>query len=173
MKPLIFLDIDDVIATNPEYSGLEVASYFRGEGHIEADELWSRLFLPESVSNLLSLHEEFLPNYVITSSWTNYLSQPQIQYAFAMTGLDFVGKNLHQQWMTPKNETFGRLSEIQAWIAKYHQNAQPILIIDDAESGWNLRNSEFDLNRQVIFCEPRIGFTELRLNQAKQILVSK
>jgi len=170
MRPLIFLDIDDVIATNPDYSGLDVASFFKGELGMVSVDLWLNLFLPRSVSNLFALHEEFIPEYVITSSWTNYLDRQQLQSVFQKTGLDFVGENLHRQWTTPKSNITGRLIELQTWIARFGNRSQPLLIIDDTESGWNLEKSDFDLNEQIVFCEARIGFVEHRLDKARQIL---
>lgn len=170
MRPIIFLYIDDVIATNPDYSGLDVASFFKGELGMESVDLWTKLFLPNAVSNLFALNKEFLPEYVITSSWTNYLNRPQLQSVFQKTGLDFIGENLHIQWTTPKLNISGRLIELQNWIARFGNGSQPILIIDDTESGWNLEKSDFDLNGQIVFCEPRIGLVEHRLDKARQIL---
>ena len=170
MRPLIFLDIDDVIAINSDYSGSKVASFFKGELGIEAADLWTKLFLPNAVSNLFALHKEFLPEYVITSSWTNYLDRPQLQSVFQKTGLDFIGENLHFQWTTPKSTIAGRLIELQTWIARFGNESQLVLIIDDTESGWNLEKSVFDLNEQIVFCEPRIGFVKHRLDKARQIL---
>lgn len=170
MRPLIFLDIDDVIAINPAYTGLDVALFFQGELGIESADLWTKLFSRNAISNLFKLHVEFVPEYVITSSWTNYLNQQQLQFVFQETGLNFVSENLNPQWTTPKSNTAGRLTELQAWISRFGNRLQPILIIDDIDSGWNLVKSDFDQNGQIVFCEPRMGFVEHRMDKARQIL---
>jgi hypothetical protein len=50
---------------------------------------------------------------------------------------------------------------------------QPILIIDDFESGWNLVDSIFDQNDQLVLCEPRLGFDKTKLDKAIQKLTAQ
>nr|WP_315475452.1 hypothetical protein [uncultured Undibacterium sp.] len=103
MKPIVFLDIDDVVAIDTNYSGSAVAAKLKSKRKIE-DEFWSSVFLSSAVSNLSLLHGDFFPRYVISSSWTNYLNRDQVAFAFNSAGLDFIAKNLHREWRSPKTE---------------------------------------------------------------------
>lgn len=112
---------------------------------------------------MANLYETFDLQFVISSSWCNYLSLAQIKTIFSRTGFDFIVQNLHEKWRMPRLNSFGRLAEIQSWIGKYHQSSQPVLILDDFEIGWNLINSDFDKEQLVIFCEPCVGFDAPKL----------
>lgn len=166
LRPVIFLDFDDVIALDPECSGKAVANGFSNNWIGVQPDFWVRIFSNDARQNLANLHEIFSPQFVISSSWCNYLSLEQMMIIFSRTELDFIGQNLHEKWRTPRLESFGRLAEIQTWIRKYHQQRQAILILDDYESGWNLINSDLDKKNLVIFCEPRLGFDISKLTIA-------
>jgi len=92
---------------------------------------------------------------------------------FSRTGFDFIAQNLHEKWRTPRLDSFGRLAEIQNWIGKYHQPNQPLLILDDFESGWNLINSDFHKKQLVIFCQPLVGFDASKLAMAIDCIQSQ
>lgn len=173
MKPIVFLDIDDdVVAIDPNFSGSTVAAALKNNRNIE-EKFWASVFLSSAVSNLSLLHEDFFPSYVISSSWTSYLNRDQVAFAFNSAGLSFIAKNLHRQWRTPKTEFIGRLIEIQTWVSKFGVTTQPILIIDDFESGWNLVDSIFEQNDQLVLCEPRLGFDKTKLDKAIQKLTAQ
>lgn len=173
MRPIIFLDIDDVIAIDPSFTGISVYDALQNDWTTIDKDFWQQLFLAEAIENLSLLHQRFFGQYVISSSWSNYLTRHQIKYAFERAGLDFIASNLHRHWRTPKSESPGRVSEIQNWISKYSQREQPILIIDDQDSGWNLINSIFDNNKQLLICEPKVGFVSTKLEMAIQILAKQ
>ena len=170
MRPIIFLDIDDVIAVNPEYSGAAIANWFSSNLHSDETDFWKKVFLPEAQNNLFLLHTAFYPQYGVSSSWCNYLTLKQIKIVFRRTVFDFVEENLHKNWRTPRLMQSGRLSEIQSWISNFLKVSQPVLILDDVESGWNLVDSTFDKKGQVVSCEPMIGFVEPKLRTAIDIL---
>lgn len=172
MKPIVFLDIDDVVAIDPNFSGSTVAAALKNNRNIE-EKFWSSVFLSSAVSNLSLLHEDFFRSYVISSSWTNYLNRDQVVFVFNSAGLRFIAKNLHREWRTPKTELNGRLIEIQTWVSKFSVATQPILVIDDFESGWNLVDSIFDQNDQLVLCEPRLGFDKTKLDKAIQKLTAQ
>lgn len=141
MRPVIFLDIDDVLAISREYTSYQVMTAFK-LGDLDGwPELWQGLVFPEARANLVALHDEFWPQYVISSSWSNYLSQRQMQEIFRRSGLAFVADNIHSQWTTPKAQGPSRTEEIENWIAKHGQRGQPILVIDDHDSGRGLLES--------------------------------
>ena len=114
MKPIIFLDIDDVIALDPECSGKDVARVFASDLNGVESEFWMRMFSTQARDNLASLHKLFRPQYVISSSWCNYVSLEQMRFVFLKTGFDFIERNLHEKWRTPRLENFGRLAEVQS-----------------------------------------------------------
>lgn len=91
MKPIVFLDIDDVVAIDPNFSGSTVVAALKNNRNIE-EKFWASVFLSSAVSNLSLMHEDFSPSYVISSSWTNYLNRDQVAFAFNSAGLDFIAK---------------------------------------------------------------------------------
>jgi hypothetical protein len=82
---------------------------------------FSRIFSHDAKENLANLYDIFDLQFVISSSWCDYLSLEQIKMFFSRTGFDFIAQNLHEKWRTPRLESFGRLAEIQTWIRKYQQ----------------------------------------------------
>ena len=170
MRPIIFLDIDDVLAVSRQYTSFQVIETFKSNNLDGWPELWSGLISVEARDNLVALHAEFLPRYVVSSSWSNYLSREQFGEIFRRTKLRFVDDNLHEHWTTPKRESSTRLAEIENWVSMYGQPMQPILVLDDNESGWSLRASSLDQRRLVVFCEPWVGFIDERLLDAQQRL---
>lgn len=130
MRPVIFLDIDDVLAISSEYTSYQVVTMFK-LGNLDAwPELWQSLVFPEARANLGALHDEFWPQYVISSSWSNYLSEGQMREVFKRSGLAFVADNMQKHWTTPKADGPSRPDEIANWIAKHRQRGQPILVLD-------------------------------------------
>lgn len=167
MRLIIFLDIDDVLAISREYTSYQVVTTFKSGDLDGWPELWSGLIFAEARANLAALHTEFWPQYVVSSSWSNYLSREQMKEVFRRTDLEFVANNMHKHWTTPKGTGSARVTEIDGWIAKHGQSAQAMLVLDDHESGWNLHESHLDQNGLVVLCDPWIGFVAERLVQAQ------
>ena len=107
------------------------------------------------------MHEEFGPQYVISSSWSNDLSRKQMQDVFRRTGLRFIAENLHSMWTTPKSEHSTRTEEIEDWIAENLQAGQPLLVIDDHNSGWGLVESSLDQQGRVVCATWALGLYSL------------
>lgn len=172
MNVIVFLDIDDVIAIDAKFSGKHVAKYFKKELSIDEEkELLEKIFSKSAVSNIEKLNDEFQCKYVISSSWSSYINRQEMTEFFNATNLNLVSENLHKYWTTEKN--IGRLSEIKNWISKHKKESEIIVIVDDNESGWNLKNSEFDINNLVVFCEKNIGFIDKKLEEARDILLKQ
>ncbi|MBB3219995.1 HAD domain-containing protein [Pseudoduganella umbonata] len=169
MRPVVFLDIDDVIAINLHYNSYQVMAALKSENW-EWPELWSELVFSVGRANLSTLHYEFLPSYVISSSWTRYLKQEQIQQIFRKCGLEFIADALHVCWTTPKNEYSSRSDELIEWIAKHRKAGQPLLILDDYNSGFDLVESPLYQQGLVVLCEPSIGFISEKLVAAQRLL---
>lgn len=170
MRPIVFLDIDDVLAISSEFTSYQVIATFKSGDLDSWPELWSGLILAEARANLVALHSEFWPQYVVSSSWSNYLTREQMREVFRRSDLEFVADNMHKHWTTPKGTGPSRLGEIENWIAKSRQQAQPVLVLDDHESGRALRDSSLDESGYVVLCEPWIGFVTEKFIDAQRLL---
>ena len=170
MRTIIFLDIDDVIAIDSNYSGTAVAAALEDDPNSISQEFCQLVFSSSAIENLAILNEKFSPQYVISSNWSNYLTKSQLKYVFEKASLGFVSMNFHRHWKTPKSQISGRLIEIEHWISTHLKSSSPFLIIDDYDSGWNLIGSDFDKNKQLILCEQHIGFDKSKLAIATERL---
>lgn len=168
MRPLVFLDLDDVLVLGYSPSGgLEaIASIKAGDGDTQP-EFWANLVFPEGRASLLALHTEFVPLYVISSSWTNELNREQLQEVFTRTGLEFVAHHLHEQWMTQKNSELERTDEIAAWVFEHGRPGQPVLVLDDLVSGWSLKKSALFRMGHVVLCDAWVGLVADKLAEAQ------
>ena len=170
MRPVIFLDIDDVLAICREYTSHQVMTALESRDLDARPELWAGLICAEARANLAALHSEFWPQYVISSSWSTYLTREQMQVVFRRTGLDFVANNLHRRWTTPKGMGPSRTDEIKNWIAKHGRRRQTLLVLDDHDSGVNLLASSLDQQGLVVLCDPWVGFNADKLASAQRLL---
>jgi hypothetical protein len=168
-RPIVFLDMDDVVAIDRNYTSYQVKMAFKLKD-MDYPELWQNLVHPEARENLRSLHDEFWPQYVSSTSWSTFLSKEEMKETFRRTGLSFVAENLHKQWTTPKGAGSSRLQEIRDWNRLYRQKNQPVLVLDDLESGWNLKGSSLEEEGLVVLCEPWKGFTREKYLEAKMRL---
>ena len=173
LRPIVFLDIDDVLCLNSAYTGFDAQYALRSSGGpygkpIPVD-LWQRLFAAAPRSNLRALHEEFVPWYVISSSWRTGFRRAEMEMVFRNTEIDFVAENLHEVWRTA-DHGMGRYSgnrreEIEEWVARWHHEVSPWVALDDFESGSSLAWHE-----RAVLCDAGVGFSEDRLQQARAVL---
>lgn len=169
MKPLVFLDFDDVIAIHPDYtSGVVLAALRSGKPHL-ATELWGNVFHQELRANLARLHHEFEPRYVISSSWSTYMSRDEIQDVLIRGGLGFVAASLHSRWRSATEVGSFRVTDIAAWL-RTNGATRPIayVILDDLSSGRTLVGSV--LEPHTVFCDEWVGFIGIQLERAVAIL---
>ena len=173
-RPLVFLDIDDVLCVHRTLNTKDVLAVLASDETIAASTVWQNIFHRHAVENLRQLNDEFQPWYVISSSWTLHLDKEQLCEAFEATGLGFVADNLHEHWHTPRDENSYRLVEIEAWLDTQAWRGSRLyatgrcLIIDDVLSGQSLVGSH--LESQTVFCEASAGFLYPQLKQAREIL---
>lgn len=116
MRIIVIADIDDVIAIHQVHNSHHVIAAFEQAALDDVPRLWEHLFDASACKNLRTLHDEFAPQYVISSSWTSFLDRAQICEVFRRTGLNFVAENLHFDWRTPREEGSYRLTEIEGWL---------------------------------------------------------
>lgn len=172
-RPIIFLDIDDVLCVYNTFNSRDVLAALSGDSTVNAEEVLAEVFHPVACYYLRELHDEFKPLYVISSSWTLHLDREQLCKTFLRTGLDFVAHNLHSKWRTVRTEGGNRRSEIEGWLEDWLQAPTlvmrpPVLIIDDLRSGLTLFASP--LASVTVFCADGVGFTFRELRDARGVL---
>jgi hypothetical protein len=169
VRPIAFLDFDDVLAVHREHDSRRVELAFKNDALDDVPELWQWLFHYSARTNLQALHEEFEPQYVISSSWTGFLNHDQICEVLRRTDIEFVAENLHAEWRTPKEAGSYRLTEIEAWLDSHNLVVVcPFVILDDELSGQSIPGSH--LEDRAVLCEAWIGFTHPKLKLAQKIL---
>ncbi|NVI84031.1 HAD domain-containing protein [Janthinobacterium sp. BJB401] len=172
MKPLVFLDFDDVIAIHPDYtSGVVLAALRSGKPHLTT-ELWANVFHQELRANLARLHHEFEPIYVISSSWATYMSRDEIQNVLIRGGLGFVAASLHSRWRSATEVGSFRVTDIVAWL-RANGSPRPFayVILDDLSSGRTLVDSV--LEPRTVFCDEWVGFARIQFERARAILLAQ
>lgn len=170
MRSIVVLDVDDVLAVHQEHNSFQVLAAFKHGDLDDVPNLWKHLFDAAARKNLRTLHEEFVPEYVISSSWTSFLDREQICAVLHRTGLTFVAENLHQDWCTPRGNGSYRLTEIDGWLEMHTLGTphRPYVILDDRISGQSLPGSH--LEERAVLCDAWVGFTHPKLRSAQKIL---
>jgi hypothetical protein len=169
MKPLLFLDLDDVLAIDRQHCSSQVLHAFRRSVLDEVPKLWESIFDDSACENLRALHAEFEPTYIISSSWADFLSRMEICEVMRRTEMNFIAESLHHEWKLPHLKTPERAADIEAWLYLHNQTSpQPFVILDDAISGHPLRGS--NLEGHAVLCNAWCGFTKKKLELAQSIL---
>jgi hypothetical protein len=169
MRPLVFLDMDDVLCLNEQHTSILMVQRFQ-KHDLEWPEMWLGLLNADATTNLRSLHDEFAPLYVISSSWVIYLNLHQMCELFKRTSLHIVLENLHEHWQTPRALSSSRRDEVEWWLHEHREPSQPFVILDDTSSGWSLAHCPLDHDGHVVLCEGKQGFTREKLNEARELL---
>ena len=169
MKTIVFLDFDDVLAIHHEHTSSGVVAALKSGTADQAVELWKNIFNHIAQANLRTLHDEFRPTFVISSSWATYLSREQVSNVLNRAGLAFVAQSLHKHWRTAIKVGAFRATEIQNWL-QHHEYELPFAyaILDDTSSGKSLFGTF--LESHAVFCEEWTGFVDNRLHAAQKIL---
>lgn len=152
--------------------------------NLEWDELWENVIDSSAAGRLELLHSEFNPLYVISSSWASYLDRTQMGEVFKRTKLEFVNRNLHENWRTFQSNEYdfqgskrgpqkNRYQEIENWLSLFKIAGQPFVVIDDIFSGESLIDSCLASEGNVVLCRMKIGFNESKLQEARQVLLNQ
>lgn len=169
MRPVVICDFDDVLAFHQEHNSFKVLAAFKAAALDDVPSLWKYLFDSSACKNLHTLHDEFVPEYVISSSWASFLDRAQICEVLRRTGLEFVAENLHHDWCTQREEGSYRLTEIDGWLDLHALGTPlPYVILDDHISGQSLPGSH--LEARAVLCDAWVGFTHPKLRSAQKIL---
>lgn len=169
MRAVVILDFDDVLAVHRQHTSSHVLAAFKNSTLDDTPAIWEHIFHYSARTNLRTLHDEFNPEYVISSSWTLHFDRAQICEVLRRTGLEFVAENLHHDWCTPREEGSYRLTEVDGWLDMHTLGTPlPFVILDDLLSGQSLPGSH--LEERAVLCDAWIGFTHPKLRSAQKIL---
>ena len=166
-RPVLLLDIDDVVCTNSPYGGFDAKVEFaKLDGslvnyHECAPDLWEKLFVHYAKSLLSNIDREFHPWYVLTTSWWWHFTCDELIDVLRRGGLGFIASNLHKDWATPKGRRPGlRWAEIKGWVEAHPECASRWAVLDDELSGtgFGATHPESEAPYIVLCCED-VGFT--------------
>ena len=128
MRPLIFLDIDDVLCISEEFNSPQVMFCFKNED-LNCSDLWENFINNSAAQRLRSLHDEFNPLYIVISSWASYLSRTQMSQVFSRMKLNFAQENMNENGAHRSPEIFeasaralttNRLQQIEGWLNSFY-----------------------------------------------------
>lgn len=157
MRPIVFLDIDDVICLNTPYGGHHLTHSPRPL------DLYQRLWAPEAVRVLSKVIEDHDPLFVITSSWMRLIDDASFDPLFRATGLPSLADRLHTKTTAPQAFGQSRAAAIDAWLTANGQSTH--VILDDHESGTGLAGRP-----EAILCEVGVGLQEHHRHAIRSIL---
>lgn len=174
-KLILFLDLDDVCILNSQYGGYDVALALtptNSDGRhqpADATEMWRQLVAPQAGKLLRQIHDEFRPQYVLTTSWWWLMSDETLREALRLAGLEFVESNLHPDMATPKGARPDvRWSEIKNWLNAHPECAERWVVLDDELSGTGLTVKDADERRPfIVLCAKDVGLTEAQYQQLR------
>lgn len=176
VRPLIFLDFDDVICLNSPYGGYDVLeAYARsvrfGEPIESKHVLWACLFDSTAKRHLQALHEEFTPTYVLSTSWRWFFDRDMLVQTLELGGLDFVARNLHSDWSTPMiSRSAQRIAEITRWLS-YHPEAEDTwIVLDDEVSCTGLQYWSYVRREFVLMCWEGKGLQDYEFKYLRRLL---
>lgn len=162
VRPLLFLDFDDVICLNAPYGGFDVAMSSKEM----PDDLWEKLWHEPAVKVLVQVLEAHNPYVIITSSWLRFLDQQGATDLFCATGLGRLAESLHPAWEAPQSRGGSRFEAVSVWLKRHHRG-EAFVVVDDHLSGTGLAGSELEHQGRVVLCEVGVG---LKLSHVGKIL---
>ncbi len=181
-RDVLFLDIDDVLCLNQPFGGYDVlqalSEVSKGTSQIQDfPDLWAGLFSERAVSLVAAIHSEFNPNYVLSTSWRQFMNRPALEAVLKKTGLGFVVENFHSDWQTPEldatPQAWGppvratRADEISAWL-QTNPGCTHWAVLDDQLSGTGLVGQRW--KSRVVLCKENVGFGDAEFRALKAIL---
>lgn len=150
MRPLLFLDLDDVVCLNSPYGGYHVLA------RPPPADLYEKLFSAVAAAVLLEVLEEHKPQVVMTTSWTKHMDRERVSGVLLGTGLGLVVDSLHAKWKTHQPQRMPRAMAIERWLRMHHQG-EPYVVLDDDCSGTGLASSAIFSAGHVVLCRENEG----------------
>jgi hypothetical protein len=170
LRPIVFLDIDDVLCMSWPFGGRDVLAAYAGMRH-DLQEMLPLLFSSRALNVLRRAHDKMggQLSYVLSSTWREEFSREQMIEILTGAGAGFVADNLREgdAWRTPIHEGMVvRLCEIEDWL-EAHGRGEPFVIIDDTYSGKSLMVAQADETHpwhwRIVICEEFVGLVEEHL----------
>lgn len=149
-RPLLFLDLDDVLCLNAPYGCYDVAS------KPWPNDLMKRLWHRPALDVLQGVVEAFQPNVVVTSAWLRLMELSSIAALFRMSDAAWLASALHRDGEALQMSGRSRLDAVDAWLAANH-HGEPYVILDDTLSGTGLAGSAHDRQGRVVLCDVGVG----------------
>lgn len=168
MTPLLLLDVDDVLCLQRPFGGKDVEQALRYPQHAPSD-LYEKLFAPESVEVLNGLMKEFAPQVVLTTTWLRLLDRSHFIHVFTQCRLEMVARSLHQHWAAQQDVGMSRLDAVTGWLRQHHRG-EPVVVIDDEESGASLIGAPIDKSGRVVLCKAGEGLRRSHIEPARRAL---
>ena len=178
---LLFLQLEEVLAlggvTQRQQVEQTVCAIARGDSNWrDHHALWSRLFEPESVLQLKSLHAQFQPQYCLTSGWTGFMDKATTLIVLRLAGLAFVASNLHADWAidrVPKGAA-RRSEEVAQWLLANSAYQHKWVLVDSDVCDPAIQDWPEELQAYSVFCCTNAGLTgfeagELRKNFLRRL----
>jgi hypothetical protein len=156
MRPLVFLDFDDVFCLSTPYGAYDVIA------PNPPPQLWEQLFHAPAVEVLRTVTEEFDPQFVITTSWLRFLGPDEIRQLLMRCGLEFMVLRLHMEFEALQPSGATRSEAVSSWLAANHRG-EPFVVLDDFLSGTGLAESEWTRTGRVVLCEVGRGLMAVHL----------
>ena len=107
---------------------------------------------------LEKIHNEFIPLYVLSTSWRLFMNRDALVVVLVNTGLEFVARNLHEHWQTPEFMSPQlRAREIGSW--RGYDRYKNWVVLDDERSGTGFgEDYPFAANRPfIVLCREGFG----------------
>lgn len=173
---VLFLDFDDVVCLNNPFGGYDVALALANsprstsEARYDCDiDPWLRLFDAKAIALLGSLHEEFLPEYVLSTSWWWLMDDNSLKEALVRGGLRFVADNMHPDSATPKaTRPDLRWTEISNWLDAHPEFCDAWVVLDDELSGTGLCIAQPEERQPfIVLCTEGVGLTEIEYRKLR------
>lgn len=162
-RPVLFLDIDDVVCINAPYGGYDLAA------PDPPPDLWARLFHAPAVETLRVIVDEFDPRVVITSSWLRFMLREAFVRLFARCDMFFVLERLHEACEVLQGPRMTRFQAIERWLDAHHRG-EPFVVLDDVLSGTGLSGSWRQAQGRVVLCNAGEGLHSEYVPQVRQAL---
>lgn len=170
MRPILFLDLDDVLCLNNPVGGFDVLEASQRPDE-DLQPLLDKLFDEWAKAHLSNIHDEFQPIYVMGTSWTRFMDRELIERVMHGTGIGFVAENLHPDWQTQKKAHLNRAEQIRAWLNQHPDCADRWIAIDDDASGAGLQAhwcKDF-----AVLCKEDVGLTADKYLELRQAFLAR
>jgi hypothetical protein len=162
-RPLLFLDLRDVLCVGPSKNGLDL---LLAESPAAA---MQELLAVAPCELLRALHEACQPRYVLTSVWQLFLDREDFEALFDAAGLRCVSDALHEAWALTPMRHLTRQQSIANWLQRHHRG-EPFAVLNGHLNGSGLSESEWAAREQVVMCRENEGLGSAHVEQLKRAL---